>query len=81
MPKELPTVNDVHHWLALTASALVEASTYDDRADVAWFAKVNYPKITFEALADSGSDILNNLDIMLSNLLQSKIGRAEELGR
>ena len=34
MPKELLTVNDLHHWLALTASALVEASAYDDRADV-----------------------------------------------
>ena len=41
MPKELPTVNDVHHWLALTASALAEASAYDDRAEVAWFSKVN----------------------------------------
>ena len=36
MPKELPTVKDAHQWLALTASALVEASAYDDRAKVAW---------------------------------------------
>ena len=43
MPKELPTVNELHHWLALTASALVEASAYDDRAEVAWLAKVNDP--------------------------------------
>ena len=36
MPKDLPTVNDVHHWLAIPAAALVETSAYDDRADVAW---------------------------------------------
>ena len=53
MPRGLPTVNDAHHWLALTASALVEASAYDDRAEVAWFSKVNSPNIPFEALADS----------------------------
>ena len=41
LPKELPTVSDVHHWLALTAAALVEASAYDHRAEVAWFSKVN----------------------------------------
>ena len=35
MPKDLPTVNDSHHWLAMTAAALVEASAYDDRAEVA----------------------------------------------
>ena len=74
-------MNDLHHWLALTASALVEASTYDDRAEASWFAKVNDPKITFEALADSEKDRLKNLDMMLSNLLLSKIGRTGELGR
>ena len=45
MPKDLPTVNDLRHWLALTAFALVEASAYDDRAEVAWFSKVNGSKI------------------------------------
>ena len=44
MPKELPTVSDLHHWLALAAAALVEASAYDDRAEVAWFSKVNDPQ-------------------------------------
>ena len=73
MPKELPTVNDLHHWLALTASALVEASAYDDRADVAWVATVNDPKVTFEALADSEKDRFKNLDMMLSNLSQTKL--------
>ena len=34
MPKDLPTVNDLHHWLAMVAEALVEASAYDDRAEV-----------------------------------------------
>ena len=61
MPKELPTVHDVHQWLALTASALVEASAYDDRADVAWFSTMNDPNIAFEALADSEEDRFNNL--------------------
>ena len=81
MPKELPTVNDLHHWLALTAVALVAASVYDDRAEVAWFSKVNDPRITFEALADSERDRFKNLEVMLANLLQSKIGKAGELGR
>ena len=56
MPKELPTVSSLHHWLALTAAALVEASAYDDRAEVAWFSKGNDPTMTFESLADSGED-------------------------
>jgi hypothetical protein len=81
MPTDLPTVNDLHHWLALIASALVEASAYDDRAEVAWFSKVNDPSVTFEALADSEKDRLKHLDMMLSNMLQSNIGRAGELGR
>ena len=37
LPNSCHTVNDVHHWLALTAAALVDASAYDDRAEVAWF--------------------------------------------
>ena len=81
MPKELPTVSDVHHWLALTAAALVEASAYDDRAEVAWFSKVDDPRIPFEALADSERDRFKNLEVMLANLLQSKIGKVGELGR
>ena len=43
MPEELPSVNDVHHWLAMTAAAVLEASTYDDRADVACFPKLTTP--------------------------------------
>ena len=44
-------------------------------------SKVNDPNITFEALADSEKDRLNNLDMMLSNILRATIGRAGELGR
>ena len=81
MPNELPTVSDLHHWLALTAVARVEASAYDDRAEVAWFSKVNDPSKSFEALADSEKDRFKNLDMRLVNNLQSKMGKAGELGR
>ena len=43
MPNDLPTVNDLHNWLALAAAALGEASAYDDRAEAAWFSKVIDP--------------------------------------
>ena len=78
-PKELPTVSDVHHWLASTAAALVEASAYNDRAEVAWFSKVNDPSTAFAALPDPERDRLKNLDMMLVNILQSKIGKQENL--
>ena len=81
MPKELPSVSSLHQSLAFAAVALVEASAYDDRAEVAWFSKVNDPSMTFESLADSGEDRFKNLDMMLANLLQSKIGASGELGR
>ena len=81
MPKALPSVSNLHHWLALAAAALVEASAYADRADVAWFSKVNDPSMTFDSLADSEKDRVKNLDMTLANLLQSKIGASGELGR
>ena len=81
MPKGLPSVNDSHRWLAMTAAALVEASTYDGRADVAWFSKVNDPVVTFGSFADSGKDRFTSLDLMLSSVLQSKVGRSGDLGR
>ena len=80
-PKELPSVNDLHHWLAMTAAALVEASAYDHRAEVAWFSKVSDPQMTFDSHAELGKDPFKNLDMTLSNVLQSKIGEGGELGR
>jgi hypothetical protein len=72
-------VNGIHHWLALTASALVEASAYDDRAEVAWFSKVNGPNVTFEVLADSERERFKNLGMVLSNMLLSKSVERESL--
>ena len=54
LPKDLPTVNDLHHWLAMIAAALVEASACGDRAEVAWLSKVHDPHMTFEAIAELG---------------------------
>ena len=78
--EELPTVLDLHHWLARAAQALVEATAYDDRADVAWFSKINDPKETFESFEDSGPERFQSLDRMLSVALQKKI-KGGELGR
>ena len=69
MPKDLPSANDLHHWLALTAPALVEASAYDDRAEVAWLCKVNDPGMKLHSFADSGKDRFKNLDMMLPSFL------------
>ena len=48
-PKDRPIANDLHHWLAMTAAALVEASAYDDRAEIASLSKANDPNMTFES--------------------------------
>ena len=81
MATVLPSVSGRHHWLALAAAALVEASAYDDKAEVSWFSKVNDPNMSFESFADSGTARCKNLDMMLANLLESKIGKGGELGR
>ena len=53
MPKDFSTVLDMHSWLARIAQALVEASSYDDRAEEAWLTKVNDPSETIDPIADS----------------------------
>ena len=80
MTKEVLAVDDVHRWFALTASVLVEASAYDDRAEVAWFSQLSGPNVTFEARVESEKDRRANLGTMHPNILQAKIGRAVELG-
>ena len=64
----------------MTADALVEASAYGDRAEVAWFSKVNDPNMTFGSFAVSGADRIENLDMLLSNMLQNKIGKTRRIG-
>ena len=52
----------------------MDASAYDDRADVAGVSKVNDPSMTFDSFADSGKDLLKNLDMMLPGVFQNKMG-------
>ena len=68
-------------WLANVSAALVEASAYDDQAEITWFRSVSDGVATFDDLEDSGEPKFNNLDMMLATALNAKLGHAADFAR
>ena len=58
----------------------MEASSYDDWAEVAWLTKVNDPTETVDSVADCGPARFRHVDMMLPSALQNNI-RGGEWGR
>ena len=76
MPPKLPNVVHLRMWLASVSAALVEASAYDDQAEIKWFRAVSDGVATFDDLEDSGEPRFNNLDMMLPIALNAKLDQA-----
>ena len=64
-------------WLANVSAALVEASAYDDQAEIIWFRAVNDGVSTFKSLESSGEARFVNLDMMLATALNAKLDQGE----
>ena len=73
MPPTIPNVVHLRLWLANVSAALVEASAYDDQAEIAWLRAVSDGSATFDDLEDSGDQQFNNLDMMLATALHAKL--------
>jgi hypothetical protein len=81
MPPKIPNVVHLRMWLANVSVALVEASAYDDQAEIAWFRAVSDGSATFDDLEDSGDQRFNNLDMMLATALNAKLDQSGDLAR
>ena len=73
MSPTLPNVARMRMWLANVGAALVEASAYDDQAEIAWFRAVNEGVSTFESLENSGDARFTNLGMMRAVALNAKL--------
>ena len=69
MVPAFPTVTQLNEWGQAIARALVAASPYEDRAEVAWFKRASQKGATFEDLADVGESRFHQLDAMLCQKL------------
>ena len=81
LPTKLPNVVHLRMWLANVSAAFVEASAYDDQAEVAWFRTVCDGKTTVEELEDCGEPRYSNLDMMLAAALNTKLDHAADFSR
>jgi hypothetical protein len=81
MPPKIPNVVHLRMWLANVSAALVEASAYDDQAEIAWFRAVSDGSATFDDLEDSGDQRYINLAMMLATALNAKLDQTGDLGR
>ena len=81
MPPTIPNVVHLGMWLANVSAALVEASTYDDQAEIAWFRAVSDGSATSDDLEDSGDQRFNNLDMMLATALNAKLDQSGDFTR
>ena len=54
LPARLPTSGSVNEWRINVAQALLQASAYSDRAEVAWFRECSEAGRTLESFQDSG---------------------------
>ena len=54
LPARLPTSGSVNEWRMHVAQALLQASAYSDRAEVAWFRECSETGRTLVSLQDSG---------------------------
>ena len=77
MPPKLPNVVHLRMWLANVSAALVEASAYDDQAELSWLRAVNDGVSTYESLESSGGARFVNLDMMLAIALYAKLDQGE----
>ena len=68
-----PTVAQMSQWQRTVARALVAASVYDDKAEVAWFKRASETGVTFEDLADVGEERFMALDQLLCQALMKKL--------
>ena len=81
MPLKIPNVVQLRMWLANVSVALVEASAYDDQAEIAWLRAVSDGSATLDDLEDSGDQRFNNLDMMLATALNTKLDQSGDLAR
>ena len=70
-PKQLPNVTNLGEWKISVALALVQASGYGDRKEVAWFQECNDATRSFESFGDSGGPRFAALDDKLGAAMQS----------
>jgi hypothetical protein len=66
---KLPTVPGLPDWKIAIANALVQASAYGDRAEIAWFKECSDPEKTFEYFGNSGADRFTGLDNKLASAI------------
>ena len=71
IPKQLPNVTNLGEWKISVSLALVQASGYGDRREVAWFQECNDGTRSFESFADSGGPRFAALDDKLGAAIQS----------